>query len=177
MAIILDYSSASRRICCRLPKNTMPTRPRLLLDTPEAVVTTAEVRLGRHCIPAGAIRSVGTDETREVRLSGPLVCSAGFLAAATSLLPMIGIGLLGAKWMIGVVLLAGIGLAALQDAFARHRTTLYRLWLDTGRGPELALVTTNAGIRDAIVKAIDLIGTPRKAVGPVLQQAAALQAA
>lgn len=149
----------------------MTARPRLLLETPDAVITTAEVRLGRHRIPAGAIRSVGTDETREVRLSGPLLCSAGFLAAATSLLPLIGIGLLGAKWVIGVVLLACIGLAALQDASARYRTTLYRLWLDTGRGSELTFVTTSEALRDAIVRAIDLIGTPRAAIGPVLQAA------
>ncbi len=143
----------------------------MLLETPDVVITIAEVRLGRHRIPAGAIRSVGTDEACEVRVSGSLICSAGFLAAATSLLPFIGIGLLGAKWMIGVVLLAGIGLAALQDAFARHRTTLYRLWLDTGRGSELAFVTTSEALRDAVVRAIDLIGTPRAAIGPVLQAA------
>ncbi len=155
----------------------MTPRPRLLLETPDAVVTTAEVRLGRHRIPAGAIRSVGTDETREARVSGALLCSAGFLAAATSLLPMIGIGLIGGKWMIGVVLLAGIGLAALQDAFAGQRTTLYRLWLDTGRGPELAFVTTSEASRDAVIRAIDLIGTPRAAIGPAPRLGDALQVA
>lgn len=149
----------------------MTTRPRLLLETPDAIVTTAEVVLGRRRYSAGAIRATSTDETREVRLSGPLLCSAGFLAAATLLLPLIGVGILGAKWMLGVVLLAGIGLSALQDACARHRTTLYRLWLDTGRGPELAFVTTNPALRDAIVRAIGMIGKPRAAIGPILQAA------
>ena len=144
----------------------MPPRPtaQLLLDTPEAVVTISEMRLGRNRYRTADLRQVATDETHEIRPSGSLVCSLCFFAAGTLALSLMGLGALGPKWLIAVVLGVGIGLAAMQDALQHHRTTLYRLWLDSGRGSELAFVTTDPALRDAIVRAIGMIGRPRAAV-------------